>query len=59
MLINNATTVAARAPVYLTGDDIQRFKEKRFHFGFGSKHTPITGHIDLVQIRNNLISSLD
>lgn len=59
MLINDATTVAAEVPVYLTGDDIQYFKEKGFCFGFGSKHTPITGHIDLVQIRNNLIYILD
>lgn len=59
MLINDATTVMAEASVYLTGDDIQCFQEKRFHFGFGLKHTPITDHIDLVQIRNNLISILD
>lgn len=59
MLINDSVTVAAEVPVYLTNDDIKYFKGKGFQFNFDSYSTPITGHIDLLQIRNNLIYILD
>jgi len=58
MLINDSVTVAAEVPVYLTNDDIQYFKRKGFQFNFNSS-TPITGHIDLIQIRNGIIYILD
>ncbi len=58
MLINDSVTVAAEVPVYLTNDDIKYFKKKGFQFNFNS-NTPITGHIDLIQIRNGLIYILD
>ncbi|MDP8213169.1 MAG: PD-(D/E)XK nuclease family protein [Candidatus Zapsychrus exili] len=59
MLINDSVTVAAEVPVYLTNDDIKYFKEKGFQFNFSGCSTPITGHIDLLQIRNGLIYILD
>ncbi len=59
MLINDSVTVATEVPVYLTNDDIEYFKEKGFQFNFSNSHTPITGHIDLLQIRNGLVYILD
>ncbi len=59
MLINDSVTIACEVPVYLTNDDINYFKGKGFAFGFENYRTPITGHIDLLQIRNGLIHILD
>ncbi len=59
MLINDAVTVAAEVPVYLTNRDIKYLRDRGFQINFASAHTPITGHIDLIQIRNNLIYVLD
>ena len=59
MLINDNTTIAAEIPVYLTGRDIEYFKNKGFRLNLKNYNTPITGHIDLLQIRNNLIHILD
>ena len=59
MLINDSTTIAAEVPVYLTKDDINYFKSKGFSLNLKNYTTPITGHIDILQIRNNLIHILD
>jgi transposase-like protein len=59
MLINDSVTIATEVPVYLTSDDISYFRAKGFTFNFESYRTPITGHIDLLQIRNGLICILD
>ena len=59
MLINDSTTVATEVPVYLTDSDIAYFKNKGFGFSFEACKTPITGHIDILQIRNGLIYILD
>ena len=47
MLINDSTTIACEVPVYLTNFDFENYR------------TPITGHIDILQIRNGLIHILD
>ena len=59
MLINDSTTIAAEIPVYLTRQDINYFKNKGFQLSLQNHNTPITGHIDLLQIRNKLIHILD
>lgn len=59
MLINDSVTVACEVPVYLTNDDIKYFQGKGFAFDFENYRTPITGHIDILQIRNGLIHILD
>jgi transposase-like protein len=59
MLINDSVTIACEVPVYLTSDDIKYFKNKGFTFDFENYRTPITGHIDILQIRNGLIHLLD
>lgn len=59
MLVNDSTTIAVEAPVYLTHDDIEYFKERNFTINLEDYRTPITGHIDVLQIRNNMIHILD
>ncbi len=59
MLINDSTTIATEIPVYLTKDDITYFISRGFQPGLVNQKTPITGHIDLLQIRNGLIHILD
>jgi len=59
MLINDSTTIATEIPVYLTKDDIRYFLKRGFHLPLENQPTPITGHIDLLQIRNGLIHILD
>lgn len=59
MLINDSTTIATEIPVYLTNDDLIYFISKGFSINPEEYKTPITGHIDILQIRNNLIHILD
>lgn len=59
MITNDSVTVACEVPVYLTKDDIKYFKDKNFVFDFENYRTPITGHIDILQIRNGLVHILD
>ena len=59
MLTNDTSTVAIEVPVYLTNDDIKYFLNKNFRLNLENYQTPITGHIDILQIRNNLIHILD
>jgi hypothetical protein len=59
MLINDTSTIAIEVPVYLTNDDINYFLSRGFNLSLENNQTPITGHIDILQIRNNLIHILD
>jgi len=59
MLINDSTTVACEIPVYLTPEEIAYFSGKGFHVGLEDQQSPITGHIDVLQVRNGLIHILD
>jgi hypothetical protein len=59
MLVNDSCTVACEVPVYLTCDDIEYFKSRGFTIDFENYQTPITGHIDILQVRNGLIHVLD
>ena len=59
-LTNDSTTIAAELPVYLTNWDAGYYNNQRgFTFPLNNYQTPITGHIDLIQIRNNLLHILD
>jgi len=58
-IINDSTTIATEIPIYLTNDDIKYFKNKGFSLNLKNYTTPITEHIDILQIRNNLIHILD
>ncbi|MEM5802284.1 MAG: PD-(D/E)XK nuclease family protein [Candidatus Aenigmatarchaeota archaeon] len=51
--------IAYEVPVHLTKDGIKYFISKNFTFDFENYRTPITGHIDILQIRNGLIHILD
>jgi transposase-like protein len=59
MLINDSTTIATEIPIYLTNDDLTYFINKGFKINHNEFQTPITGHIDFLQIRNNNIQILD
>ncbi len=59
MLTNDSVTVACEVPAYLTHDDILYFQHKGFILPLDNQPTPITGHIDIVQIRNGAIHILD
>jgi PD-(D/E)XK nuclease superfamily protein len=71
MLINDSTTVAVEVPIFLLEEDIAALEE---HYGveivpkepvrsarpaLGHKPRFITGHIDLLQVRNGSIHVLD
>lgn len=59
-LINDSTTIAVEIPIYLTNWDAGYYRnQKGFIFPLSSYTTPITGHIDILQIRNGLIIILD
>ncbi len=62
MLINDSTTIAVEVPVYLEKEDV-RYYVKVLKSNSAKELlnlcTPITGHIDLLQLRNNLIYILD
>lgn len=59
MLTNDSTTVACEVPIYLTADDLHYYQTYGFHLALPAAAAPITGHIDLVQIRNDFIQILD
>jgi ATP-dependent exoDNAse (exonuclease V) beta subunit len=59
MLATDSVTVAIEVPVFLTPEDITHMQQE---LGFAiplSPETTLTGHIDLVQIRNGRIHILD
>jgi len=59
MLANDTCTVACEVPVYLTAEDIAYYKSLGFFVTLPESPKPITGHIDVVQVRNGLIHLLD
>lgn len=61
MLVNDSVTVAAEVPVLLDADDVAHFRDQ---LGFAVPLSlrdgeVITGHIDLLQIRNGAIHIMD
>jgi ATP-dependent exoDNAse (exonuclease V) beta subunit len=59
MLANDLCTVSCEVPVYLTSEEISYFKSAGFFVDLPELARPITGHIDVVQMRNGLIHLLD
>jgi transposase-like protein len=59
MITNDTSTIATEIPIYLTKDDLFYFKKRNFNIDPNNFQTPITGHIDFLQIRNNNIHILD
>ncbi|MCC6458001.1 MAG: PD-(D/E)XK nuclease family protein [Caldilineaceae bacterium] len=59
MLINDSSTLACEVPVYLTPDNIRYFLQAGFRVPLTEQDGPITGHIDIVQVRNGYIHILD
>jgi hypothetical protein len=59
MLANDSCTIACEVPVYLTSEEIAYYLSKGFFLPLPELPKPITGHIDIVQLRNGLIHLLD
>jgi transposase-like protein len=59
MLANDSCTIACEVPVYLTSEEVAYYRSKGFFLPLPELSKPITGHIDIVQIRNGLIHLLD
>jgi transposase-like protein len=59
MLYCDGATVAVEIPVYLTNDELAYFQRIGFYLPLKDLTRPITGHIDILQIRNGRIRILD
>jgi ATP-dependent exoDNAse (exonuclease V) beta subunit len=59
MLTTDSVTVAVEVPIYLTPSDVAHFiNELSFHVPIDTT-VPLTGHIDIVQIRHGAIHIVD
>jgi ATP-dependent exoDNAse (exonuclease V) beta subunit len=58
MLMTDSVTVAVEVPIYLTSADIRHMQQLGFHIPITTTGT-ITGHIDVLQIRNGRVHILD
>lgn len=59
MLANDSCTIACEVPVYLLSEELAYYRAKNFFIALPEFERPITGHIDVVQLRNGLIHLLD
>ncbi|MEI9978358.1 MAG: PD-(D/E)XK nuclease family protein [Edaphobacter sp.] len=59
MLANDSCTIACEVPVYLTAAEIAYYNAEGFFVTLPESAKPITGHIDVVQVRNGYIHLLD
>lgn len=59
MLYCDRATVAIEVPLYLTNVEVNYFKDIGFYLPLKKIVQPITGHIDILQIRNGHIHILD
>lgn len=59
MLANDTVTVATEVPVYITKDDLEHLQTQLGFELFGEMPKLITGHIDILQIRNGQVHILD
>lgn len=59
-LINDSVTIATEVPIHLTNWDAGYYRNQNgFIFPLSNYKTPVTGHIDILQIRNGLLHILD
>ena len=59
MVTNDSVTIAAEIPIYLTSADVTYFRVQHGLTIPFDLEQPLSGHIDLVQIRNGSIHILD
>ncbi|MDP3795322.1 MAG: PD-(D/E)XK nuclease family protein [bacterium] len=59
MLANDSVTVAAEVPVLLTPEDVRHLTHELNFTVPLDIEKPVTGHIDLLQVRNGMIHILD
>ena len=59
MLANDSVTIAAEVPIYMNNDDLEHMKNAlKFQIPL-RLDSVLTGHIDLIQIRNGAVHLLD
>jgi transposase-like protein len=59
MLANDSCTVACEVPVYLTPKEVDDYRLQGLFLTIPEFTRPITGHIDLVQVRHGFVHLLD
>ena len=59
MLTTDSATVAVEVPVYLTGEDLRELRRARGLSIPIDSDAPLTGHIDVLQIRHGAVHILD
>lgn len=59
MLANDSCTIACEVPVYLRPEELAYYRAKNFFIPLPEFERPMTGHIDVVQLRNGLVHLLD
>ena len=59
MLHNDSSTIACETPIYLLPDEQRFFTTRGFSLTLPPTVTPVTGHIDLLQLRGGLIYILN
>ncbi|MBA3065138.1 PD-(D/E)XK nuclease family protein [bacterium] len=61
MLANDSVTIACETPIYMDSTDIEHMKDKlKFSIPFDTTGLEtITGHIDIIQLRNGAVHILD
>ncbi len=59
MLATDSTTIACEVPLYLTAGELAYFRSQGFSLSYPPISAPITGHVDVLQVRNGLIHILD
>jgi len=62
MLANDSTTLAAEVPIWLTAEEILELERQHgllLRTPDASPDSPITGHIDFLQVRNGAVQILD
>jgi transposase-like protein len=59
MLVNDLCTIATEIPVYLKKEDLMYYRKNGFLETLEPEKAPITGHIDILQVRKDMIHILD
>ena len=59
MLLNDSSTIACEAPVYLMPRELAHYQRAGFTISIPQSHAAVTGHIDVLQLRNGYVHILD
>jgi len=59
MLLNDSSTIACEVPVYLLPAEVAYYQRAGFAISIPRSHSAVTGHIDVLQLRNGYVHILD